>query len=457
MLSTDCSKCVRVTSWEYTSSIMARTSFLYLISLIITVAGTLFCVFLYSSHMDMFSPGFYVHSVSGKTSGASSPVFSGVVTRKCPDISDTDESVYAVRDSKSNCPYWAVLTTIHGPSDAVRLIATNRNWCLVIVADTKTPPRNAYLQGVQAEENVRFLSLEDQDYLYRALSQVIPREHFGRKNIGYLYAIQHGAEVIWDFDDDNMGLIDIQSKHFKPEFSYVAPCEYPSIPFKCINPYPYFGINESHSWPRGFALRHIKDQYMTPKMCNFSDKVNIGVFQSLANIQPDVDAIYRLTRDVPFNFQATPDSHRPLVVPKGIYVPFNAQATMWNRNSFKYIPLPISVHGRVSDIWRSYMAEYFFYKNNIQVAFTPPYVKQDRNPHDNLGDLDAEIDLYRKSEQLVNFLSRNNSSISLKDLYKELYEREYIEERDLRFIKVWDAMFRYVSDNQKDAQISQGS
>ena len=35
----------------------------------------------------------------------------------------------------------------------------------------------------------------------------IPWNHFGRKNVGYIYAILHGARMIWDFDDDN-GLID---------------------------------------------------------------------------------------------------------------------------------------------------------------------------------------------------------------------------------------------------------
>ena len=33
--------------------------------------------------------------------------------------------------------------------------------------------------------------------------RALPWNHFGRKNIRYLYAIMHGAEVIWDFDDDN--------------------------------------------------------------------------------------------------------------------------------------------------------------------------------------------------------------------------------------------------------------
>ena len=32
----------------------------------------------------------------------------------------------------------------------------------------------------------------------------LPWNHFGRKNIGYLYAISMGAKTIFDFDDDNM-------------------------------------------------------------------------------------------------------------------------------------------------------------------------------------------------------------------------------------------------------------
>ena len=32
----------------------------------------------------------------------------------------------------------------------------------------------------------------------------LPWQSFGRKNVGYLYAIANGAEVIYDFDDDNV-------------------------------------------------------------------------------------------------------------------------------------------------------------------------------------------------------------------------------------------------------------
>ena len=36
------------------------------------------------------------------------------------------------------------------------------------------------------------------------LVDALPWNHFGRKNVGFLYAILHGAEIIWDFDDDNL-------------------------------------------------------------------------------------------------------------------------------------------------------------------------------------------------------------------------------------------------------------
>ena len=51
-----------------------------------------------------------------------------------------------------------------------------------------------------------------------SITDQLPWNHFGRKNLGYLYAIQHGADVIFDFDDDNELISDIQSKLDFKEF-----------------------------------------------------------------------------------------------------------------------------------------------------------------------------------------------------------------------------------------------
>ena len=53
-------------------------------------------------------------------------------------------------------------------------------------------------------KNIIFLSENDQNKMNVDFINDMPWHSFGRKNIGYLYAIANGAQVIWDFDDDNI-------------------------------------------------------------------------------------------------------------------------------------------------------------------------------------------------------------------------------------------------------------
>ncbi|KAL3858129.1 hypothetical protein ACJMK2_012740 [Sinanodonta woodiana] len=365
--------------------------------------------------------------------------FSGKSFREVPMNLEFEIGAYFFDDNKTNCKNWAVVTTIFKPSESVRYIVKNTSWCLVVVADIQTQSRESYMTELGGKgENVVFLEPDDHGKLYPAISNTLPWKHFGRKNIGYIYAIHHGAEYIWDFDDDNVGLIDTGMLTLKTNFKYHIPCSGLSKPM--INPYPYFGVNETYSWPRGFPLEEIRNPAVTPDLCQSNASLAIGVIQSLANKQPDVDAIYRLTRDNPFDFKATLETHLPLIIPKGVFTPFNAQATLWAKPAFLYLPLPISVDGRVTDIWRSYFAEYFFHRHDIKLIFSPPYVRQDRNPHNLLKDLNAENDLYMRSNMLINILSEllnNHISLGLQLLYDELYKRGYIELEDLKFIRAW--------------------
>jgi hypothetical protein len=47
--------------------------------------------------------------------------------------------------------------------------------------------------------------------------------------------------------------------------------------------------------------------------------------------------------------------------------------------------LPTTVHGRVSDIWRSYVAQHAMRCKGIRLAFAAPSVEQVRNDHDYLA------------------------------------------------------------------------
>ncbi|CAN0404592.1 unnamed protein product, partial [Hapterophycus canaliculatus] len=42
---------------------------------------------------------------------------------------------------------------------------------------------------------VIYLTPEDQEELPYRIVPLLPWDHFGRKNIGYLYAVHHGAKV----------------------------------------------------------------------------------------------------------------------------------------------------------------------------------------------------------------------------------------------------------------------
>ncbi|CAO4378441.1 unnamed protein product [Caenorhabditis nigoni] len=91
---------------------------------------------------------------------------------------------------------WIVVTSVNYPTDDVKRLAAIPDWNLVVVADTKTP-KDWELS------NVHFLSVDYQKNMSFSLISSLPYKSYTRKNIGYLYAISHGAEWIYDTDDDN--------------------------------------------------------------------------------------------------------------------------------------------------------------------------------------------------------------------------------------------------------------
>ena len=85
--------------------------------------------------------------------------------------------------------------------------------------------------------------------------------------------------------------------HFlPPDLPIVEPILKPNE--KAYNPYPSLGAPDNSVWPRGFPIDLVQkpwDQQM-PLPIVQSDAKRLGVLQSLADFQPDVDAIYRLTK-----------------------------------------------------------------------------------------------------------------------------------------------------------------
>ena len=66
----------------------------------------------------------------------------------------------------------------------------------------------------------------------------------------------------------------------------------------------------------------------------------------------------------------------------------------------------MSVNGRVSDIWRSYSWQRLMWNAELRLAFSSPLIKQVRNVHSYLADLNAELPLYERAGELIALLTR---------------------------------------------------
>lgn len=385
-----------------------------------------------------------VNSATGKLfSGQKIRSFENVLRLQEIGISHSPRS----EEISVGCDCWAVVTTIFAPSKAVQKVGQLAGWCLVIVADKKTPKDYLDLLNLsEKKDSIFFLSesLQMKMAVGDPFVSNTPWNHFGRKNIGYLYAIKHGAKIIFDFDDDNELLTDPSGATVLPfahnDFLRAVEVGVSSLAF---NPYPVMGAEDA--WPRGFPLENIQDT-STRGVQSTAARIpleDIAVVQLLANHDPDVDAIYRLTRKLPFDFLPESKSNAILLA-TGKFAPYNAQATIHTQAGLWATYLPVTVPGRVSDIWRGYFAECLFSKLGLRIAFAPPRVTQIRNAHHYLADMEAEHDLYFKTGMLMEFLrewepKNENAPLPAKMemLWVALYERGYIELDDVLQIQEW--------------------
>jgi len=318
--------------------------------------------------------------------------------------------------------------------------------------DVKTPG-DSYLGILNPRRHV-YLSVETQLSAGLALARETPLNHFSRKNLGYLYAVRMGATQIFDFDDDNE-LIDASLPEFTVSGAMPAHLrrEGAAGSFGVFNPCAT-GFGAKEMWPRGFPLSLINSnvscEWRVP-----TEQIELGAIQSMANHDPDVDALYRLapraSQPLPYFFRAV---KQPQVVGEAVYAPFNAQACVFTRRALWAMYLPTTVHGRVSDIWRSYVAQRIFWTIGLRLAFHTPWVTQVRNSHDYLSDYMSERPLYETSEELLRVLHEWSPPLAgrqhhadehglaqvprlLEDLYINLYEYGFVELEDVTGVQLW--------------------
>ena len=118
--------------------------------------------------------------------------------------------------------------------------------------------------------------------------------------------------------------------------------------------YAHFG--QPSIWPRGHPLQNIADP---PCQRYRRTLVNNVIQQGLANGDPDVDAIFRITRkdqaeDIRVKFS---DTSPAVAYPFGTFSPFNSQNTLFLHDALALLYIPMTTSFRVCDIWRGYWAQ----------------------------------------------------------------------------------------------------
>lgn len=317
---------------------------------------------------------------------------------------------------------YIVITTIHLPSKAIEHYASMQNCKLVVVADKKTPDQWRL-------NRVSFLSVQQQQESKSQLGELLPFNHYARKMMGYLFAIKNGATKIIDTDDDN---IPKEGWSF-PDFSG----NYDMLPGELgfVNIYQLF--TKQLIWPRGLPLSFVREKniqqiFLTKQICK------VGIWQALADEDPDVDAIYRLTNNVACNFE----EHSPVVLGKKTISPINSQNTIFEKKFFALLYLPSTVTFRFTDILRGLVAQPILWLYDYHIGFMGATVIQQRNEHDYMKDFSDEIPMYLHSEKIISLITPVLSSeISVSEnlilAYTELTKNEIVQKDELIILDAW--------------------
>ena len=210
---------------------------------------------------------------------------------------------------------------------------------------------------------------------------------------------------MWDFDDDNClssrtrdFLSSVISSGLKKPFLWLT------SELSTTTPYLLYGSSD-FIWPRRLPLEHLSEREFPSivKSEGLLDDVQTDVVQVIQDYDPDVNALSRLqnSKSLPMDWKpsAVLKDHTNLI---GIHpsrmTPFNAQATVLSRRALAIAFLPATVHGRVSEIWRSYIIQYFLARAvnpsavafSGTVAFSGASVMHNQSKHNYKADFNAE-------------------------------------------------------------------
>jgi hypothetical protein len=320
-----------------------------------------------------------------------------------------------------------VVTSIAAPNAVLRALAEGcreRGHHFIVIGDVPSPA-DFRLEGCD------FYGLEAQRATGFKFAELCPTRHYARKNLGYLLAVRAGASIIVETDDDNVPRAEFWDERRRQQSVPTADAA------GWLNVYRYF--SEENIWPRGLPLEHVRAAPADFDSLAVRD-ADCPVQQGLADENPDVDAIYRLVSTLPQSFRRD----RRLALGRGSWCPFNSQNTTWWAEAFPLLYLPAYCSFRMTDIWRSFVAQRIAWENDWAVLFHEPTVWQERNEHNLMRDFRDEVPGYLNNSAIADALcgltlraGTAHLADNLLACYEQLVTMKLVGAEELGLLAAW--------------------
>lgn len=324
--------------------------------------------------------------------------------------------------------YSLVVTSINPPNKILKRLAVVcvENDCeFILIGDIKSPD-NFSLKDCQ------FYSIRNQVNLGLSFAKECPVNSYSRKNIGYLLAMRNASDVIIETDDDNMPLERWKIRSLSVNVK--TPQEQ-----GWVNVFKYF--TDEFIWPRGFPLDCIREGATNSDLSG-AEEIQVEAFiqQGLVNNSPDVDAIWRLLHNKRIIF----NEGTSIYLKPGAWCPFNSQSTWWWPEVYLLMYLPSFCSFRMTDIWRSFVAQRCLWELDRGLVFHSAEVWQDRNPHNLMLDFEAEVPGYLGNNRFVRVLEKLSLDKGMEEVdknlikcYEALIRNGFFPEKELSLVRIW--------------------
>ena len=321
------------------------------------------------------------------------------------------------------------------------ILESLKDWEILIISMNETNDKIWHIFNLS--DKLVYLSIKDQLKLSYVILKYIPMNSYARKNIGYLFAIEHGAKEIFEIDDNIM----IKNSDYinyifnKTFYERITLCK--NNKGEMINPYSYFGLN--NIWPRGFRLNSLNKDYNNIYINLASSQINLKplIYQGLINGESDIDSFFFLTRTEKNSIlEIIFPKNYPLIYLPGNFIPINSKNTKYLYDIFPTLVLPAFLNERLADIFRGYIIQCYAWRYNGTTIYINSNAFNLKSKSLNDFYL-SDKDLYYKLENFLKILDKekdyktNNPINFLLYLISKMISNEIFSKKELKVYKAF--------------------